>query len=218
MKSNQNKPNPFLYANKWSRLFHNWIEKLINISHKQGTIYLHNVYDILSKHESNKLSEKLENYWFDELKRYPNKPSLFRATVYTVGWTPLIIGLLFIPIKLAIISQPLLIIYLMDFFEPCSTISIQLVCLLAILSCLAALCHSFCHHRFYYLIEIFAMKMRVAYHGLIFRKVLRLSSNSLNAFSSGEITNTFSNDASQIELILNSLNYLWVIYTKRFLF
>ncbi|CAF5147644.1 unnamed protein product [Rotaria sp. Silwood1] len=61
----------------------------------------------------------------------------------------------------------------------------------------------------YYLIEIFAMQMHVDYHGLIYRKVLCLSSSCLNAFSSGEITNVFSNDASQIELILGSLNYLW---------
>ncbi|CAF1307304.1 unnamed protein product [Rotaria sp. Silwood1] len=167
MKSYQNNSNPFLYANKWSQLIHNWISKLINI----------------------------KNHWLDELKQYPNKPSRFRATIYTVGWTPLIIGLLFISLKLTIISQPLLIIYLMDFFEPCSIMSIELL---------------------YYLIEIFAMEMRVDYHGLIYRKVLRLSSSCLNAFSSGEITNVFSNDASQIELIRGSLNYLWVIYIKRF--
>ncbi|CAF5141139.1 unnamed protein product [Rotaria magnacalcarata] len=51
--------------------------------------------------------------------------------------------------------------------------------------------------------------MRIAYQGLIFRKVLRLSSRSLNTFSSGEITNLFSNDATQIQLFLISFNFLW---------
>jgi ABC-type multidrug transport system fused ATPase/permease subunit len=81
--------------------------------------------------------------------------------------------------------------------------------------------------KYYYLIHTFSMQMRIAYHGLIYRKVrinvlldtlikslfqvLRLSSHSLNTFSSGEITNIFSNDASQIEMTVGSINYLWVI-------
>ncbi len=33
----------------------------------------------------------------------------------------------------------------------------------------------------------------------------------MNTFSSGKITNIFSNDASQIETSINSINHLWVI-------
>ncbi|CAF2953501.1 unnamed protein product [Rotaria sp. Silwood2] len=54
------------------------------------------------------------------------------------------------------------------------------------------------------------MQMRVAYHGLIYRKILRLSSRSLTTISSGEIVNIFSNDASQIEMTVHSINYLWL--------
>ena len=35
----------------------------------------------------------------------------------------------------------------MDFFEPCSTMSIQFACFLAILDVLITLCASFFHHR-----------------------------------------------------------------------
>jgi hypothetical protein len=69
--------------------------------------------------------------------------------------------------------------------------------------------------------------MRVAYSGLIFRKVidykipqgmnrkiifkiLRLSSHSMNNLSSGEITNLISNDGSQIEMLFYFIHYLWV--------
>ncbi len=41
-------------------------------------------------------------------------------------------------------------------------------------------------------------------------KVLRLSSHSLNKFTSGEIINIFSNDASQIETAINTIHYLFV--------
>ena len=71
------------------------------------------------------------------------------------------------------------------------------------------------------------MQMRVAYSGLIYRKVrsfsidqmrnndclvkiLRLSSHSMNNLSSGHITNLISNDASQIEMAFYFIHYLWV--------
>ena len=69
--------------------------------------------------------------------------------------------------------------------------------------------------------------MRVAYTGLIYRKVsdrkiegmnsrnilfkvLRLSSYSMNTISSGEIVNLLANDARSPEVLLCFFNYLWV--------
>jgi hypothetical protein len=51
-----------------------------------------NRYDILPQYESKTLTEKLENNWFDELKRYPDRASLFHTTIRTMRWIPLIIG------------------------------------------------------------------------------------------------------------------------------
>jgi hypothetical protein len=72
-----------------------------------------------------------------------------------------------------------------------------------------------------------ALQMRLAYNGLIYRKVsikndsmtkcnyvnhqvLRLSSHSTNTFSTGKITNIFSNDASQVEMTLIFWTHVWV--------
>jgi hypothetical protein len=77
--------------------FDSWIYELISISRKQGTLHLNNLYDLLPQYQSKNLTEKLENNWLDEIKRDPNKPSLLRATIRTVGWTPFMIGCLFIP-------------------------------------------------------------------------------------------------------------------------
>jgi len=41
-------------------------------------------------------------------------------------------------------------------------------------------------------------------------KILRLSSHSMNNLGSGQITNLLSNDASQIELALYFIHYIWV--------
>ncbi|CAF0805769.1 unnamed protein product [Adineta ricciae] len=209
MEDVQSHPNPFLRATVWSRVSLSWIVDLINISHKQGRLYFHNLYDILPQHKSKLLTGKLEKRWLDEVHHHEDSASLLRATAHTIRWTPILIGFILIPLKIAMILQPLLIIYMMKYFEPCSTMSTSLAYLLAVFSFLLFLSSSFCHHAFYYLIDIFAMKVRVAYQGLIYQKVLRLSTHSLNAFGSGQITNVFSNDATQIEMALISMNFLW---------
>ncbi|CAF3989329.1 unnamed protein product [Rotaria sp. Silwood2] len=210
MTSDKSRPSPILLANTWSRILYSWISELHDTSHRQKTLHLADLYDLLPEYESIKLTEKLENNWFDEIKRNPDKPNLFYATMRTIRWKPFLLGFLLIPYRIGILTQPLLIVSLMRFFEPCSTMSIQYACFLAILSILAALCSSFFYHRFFFSIYACAMQTRVAYHGLIYHKILRLSSRSLTAMSSGEIVNIFSNDACQIEMIIHSINFLWL--------
>ncbi len=70
----------------------------MTLSHKKGTLDLVDLYDVPSHLESTKLTEKLEANWLDEIKRFPENPSLIRATLRTMGWKPLLIGLLLIPL------------------------------------------------------------------------------------------------------------------------
>ena len=58
---------------------------------------LADLYDLLPQYESVTLTEILERNWFDEIKRNPDRPSLIRATVRTMGWKPLFTGLLLLP-------------------------------------------------------------------------------------------------------------------------
>ncbi|CAF1332047.1 unnamed protein product [Didymodactylos carnosus] len=69
---------------------------------------------------------------------------------------------------------------------------------------------SFIYHPYFYQIQLCAIQLRVAYSGLLYRKVLRLSSRSTNTMSSGQIINLLSNDVSQIEPALYFINYIWV--------
>lgn len=109
--------NPILGASAWSRFFHryvllsilffkndpshhSWIAQLLTKSHQQGTLHLTDLYDLLPEFESAKLTDKLEANWFDEIKRSPEKPSLVRATLHTIGWKTLFIGsLLFLSVS-----------------------------------------------------------------------------------------------------------------------
>jgi hypothetical protein len=90
-------PNPYLHVNGWSRFFHSWISSLFKKSHKQGTLHLTDLYDILPEYESKKLTENLESNWLDEIKQRRREPSLVRATMRTMRWKPFLVGLLLIP-------------------------------------------------------------------------------------------------------------------------
>ncbi|UJR34945.1 hypothetical protein I4U23_027723 [Adineta vaga] len=203
-------PSPLLTANAWSRFFHSWVSSLLTKSQKQSTLNFSDLYDIPHHLESSKVTEQLETSWLNELKRNPHNPSLIRATLRSMGWTPFLIGLLLIPITLTHIIQPLLIIYFMDFFEQCSKMSNWMAWLLAIANILITLCSSLLMHQYIYRTGIHAMKMRIAYSGIIFRKVLHLSNHSAYSFSSGSIVSLMANDSGQIEMALYFINYLWI--------
>ncbi len=65
-------------------------------TYKQDTLHLTDLYDLLPEFESTELTDRLEANWFDEMKQYPQAPSLVRATLRTIGWKPLLIGSLLI--------------------------------------------------------------------------------------------------------------------------
>lgn len=74
-----------------------WISHLLHISHQQKTLNLVDLYDLLPQFESITLTETLEHNWFNELKNYPDRPSLLRATIRTMGWKPFLTGFLLLP-------------------------------------------------------------------------------------------------------------------------
>ncbi|CAF4239513.1 unnamed protein product [Rotaria sordida] len=85
---------PYLHANKFSRFIHHWVSPLLKKSRKQGTLYLNDLYDLPDHLKSSTLTDKLETNWFNEVKRNPQKPSLIRATLRTLGWKPFLLGFL----------------------------------------------------------------------------------------------------------------------------
>ncbi|CAF1655089.1 unnamed protein product, partial [Rotaria sordida] len=133
-------PSPFLKANKCSRLFLEWVSPLISKCRKQGTLDVNDLYEPLPDCEASTLTDKLEENWFVETKRNPDRPSLIRATLRTVRWKPLVNSLIFIPSELLKISQPLLLTFLMRFFEPCSMMPAWHAWLLA----MGTICVAFC--------------------------------------------------------------------------
>ena len=91
------KPSVRLKAMRWLNLF-SWISPLLRISHKQKSLHHLDLYDLLPRYQSVELTDKLENNWFDHLKCHPQQPSLLRVTIQTMGWKPVLNGLLLIPL------------------------------------------------------------------------------------------------------------------------
>ena len=75
-----------------------WITHLFDKSRERGTLLLTDLYDLLPEYESEGLTARLEQEWLDELKRSPSEPSLSRATLRTMRWKPVLIGLWLIPV------------------------------------------------------------------------------------------------------------------------
>ncbi|CAF1175851.1 unnamed protein product, partial [Adineta ricciae] len=202
-------PSPYYRASAWSRFFHSWVLLLLKTRRDQKTLHLPDLYDLLPHLESTKLTERLEANWLDEVKQTNRQPCLFRATLRTLGWTPFLVGLLLIPNDIAKFAQPILLTYLMSFFESCSTMPAWHAWLYILGIGLASLTSNIFYNQYFYRIATCGLQMRIAYSGLIYRKILRLSSQSMNGLSSGQITNLVSNDASQIELFFQFVHYIW---------
>jgi hypothetical protein len=132
-----------------------WVSPLLMQRRKEGTLQLTDLYNLPPHLESTTLTDKLETNWFDEIKRNPEKPSLFRATLRTMRWKLLLLGLLLV-VKVSLtlrfvisfimyiyqellnIAQPLFLILLMEFFEPCSTMPAWRAWLLVVSTVLVA--------------------------------------------------------------------------------
>ncbi|CAF4171006.1 unnamed protein product [Rotaria sp. Silwood2] len=96
MPSSSNNPNPLLQVNHFSRFFHCWLSPLMTKSRKQGTLHLDDLYGVPDYLKSTLLTNKLEENWLDEIKRCPRNPNLIRATLRTMGWKLILLGLLLI--------------------------------------------------------------------------------------------------------------------------
>ena len=159
--------NPYYRVNLWSRLFHGWISSLLSKSHKQEALHLNDLFDLLPQLESNDLVGRLESNWSDELKQTNRQPSLLRATIRTAGWKPVLLGLVLIPAvdeisldkssfhsnpflvhqELGKFFQPLLLTFLMGFFESCSPIKAWQAWLLVAGISLLSLSNSTFYHQ-----------------------------------------------------------------------
>ena len=70
---------------------------MLTQARKQGSLQITDLCDLPPHLESTMLTNQLEANWLDEVKRNPERPSFLRATLRTMKWKPLLLGLMLIP-------------------------------------------------------------------------------------------------------------------------
>lgn len=70
---------------------------------------------------------------------------------------------------------------------------------------------SLLYHNVNYYHRIVGMQIRMAVSSLIYKKILKMDVRVLNDNGIGQIINLLSSDVGTFDVIVHSLNYIWVI-------
>ncbi|CAF4747859.1 unnamed protein product [Rotaria socialis] len=207
--------HPYLTANPFSKLFHSWISSLLSLRRKRPLEY-DDLFDVLPDDQSEPWIDRLEKAWEHEIvlstksPKKKQKPSLIRATwsIYRIRYG--IIGIFLFVYTMLRFIQPFILARFIRCLVPCSKISLsEMICWAALNSAFPWLMFTTRHlgltHAF-----LAGMHIRCAYHGLIFRKMVRLSMGSLGAQSSGKIINMMTNDVQTVDHLGLDAHFLWI--------
>ncbi|KAG1662663.1 Multidrug resistance-associated protein 4 [Nymphon striatum] len=83
--------------------------------------------------------------------------------------------------------------------------------------CVLAFGFSLTHHPNFFILMRLSLKIRVSLSALVFRKAVKLSSNSLGEISIGKIVNHLSNDIRKFDESVLFLPYLWIAPVQIFI-
>lgn len=168
-KEQQKKPtHPQTQASRVSKMSFWWLKNL----YKTGltrTITDEDVYETLKDHECDKIAEKFDKLWQDELKR--KEPSVLRMFCRAYGLPVLLVGLSFSLVEtLNRCAQPLFLGALLSYFvDPDITKQTAYYYATGIVMCAFIPVITF-HPFIYYIIEA-GMKIRIGSSRLVYDKV-----------------------------------------------
>ncbi|CAG9809558.1 unnamed protein product [Chironomus riparius] len=201
--------NPKENANLLSKITFFWTVNLFRKGFRKD-LKVEDLYRPLKSDESERLGDRLEKNWNEQVTKNPSKPSLIKALFktfwreYSVLAFHIILNEICVKILLALFLGRLL-----DYFSPNSTSSkgsayINAGVLLGLNAINAVTANQF-------LVTSYSngMKVRLATCSLIYRKSLRLSSTALGNTSVGKVVNLLSNDVSRFDIVSVVLHYMW---------
>ncbi|RUS69502.1 hypothetical protein EGW08_022737, partial [Elysia chlorotica] len=193
-------PNPTLTVNPLSRLIFWWLNPLFKKGYK-GWLDESDMYNVCPADSSKTVGETMQAAWNKELvKKNHGKPaSLLRGIVRAFGVEFMLIGLFALLEELVKLVQPVLLVELLDYFSPDSTVSRTEAWLYATGVVLCSVILAIAHHPYFFGCARIGMRIRVGLCSLMYRKCLRLSNQSLHESSVGQIVNLMSNDVSRFD-------------------
>ncbi|KAL3283452.1 hypothetical protein HHI36_006596 [Cryptolaemus montrouzieri] len=171
------------------------------------------IYKCPKTHSSNGNGNHLGNIWNEEIQRGTenfSKPSLIRAIFKAYHKEYYVFAVAtFINFVIVKCTQPIFLSKLINFFIYKNYTSLDMftygggLCGLMMLS-------SFLQNHSVFGCNLLAMKIRVAVSSLVYRKVLRLSQQSMTKTAAGQVVNLLSNDLARFDLSLYALYFLWI--------
>ncbi|XP_003399081.1 ATP-binding cassette sub-family C member 4 isoform X1 [Bombus terrestris] len=223
------KRNPQETANPISRLLFGWMKDIF-MSGTKRDLTLSDLYQPLKSDASKTVTDGLQEFWNQELQKWEQKqkethhykqlskdndsPRLERALIRTFWKEYICIGLLFsLQFAILIVVSPIIVSWIITYFRISDDIkpitkNEVLAYVGYLITCL--IISVFILHHCTLLSRKTGMKMRIACCSLIYRKILRLSENSLSQISSGQVVNLLSNDVSRFDELTYYLNFLWI--------
>ncbi|XP_055536637.1 ATP-binding cassette sub-family C member 4-like [Wyeomyia smithii] len=201
--------NPVRNASFLSRRTFWWLKDIFRAG-QRNEITEDMLYATLPEHKSQKLSDKFERLWVEELQR--SQPSLMRVFYRAYGKATLLWGLLFSAFETANrVAQPILLGGLVSYFSPGQTeISEREAYYYAagVIGC--SLVPVLTFHPFILFIFEVGLKLRVGSSCLIYNKCMKLNKSASNTDGlNGKIINLLSNDVSKFDIAIAFLHDLW---------
>ncbi|XP_047105893.1 ATP-binding cassette sub-family C member 4-like isoform X1 [Schistocerca piceifrons] len=216
-KTYKSKPNPKKGANPFSRAVLWWLRKLIWKSYKKG-ITEDDLYERLEEDCTQDLGDRLEKSWDKELTRAKEKgkkPNFARALFSVFWFMGSWVGVfMFIEHVIVRTMQSVLLAKIIEFFSPGSDTTIEEAYGYSAGLIGAVLVRIFCWHHYSKETQFVGMRMRVACCSLIYRKVLRLSRQTMDNTATGYIVNLMTNDLSRFDRVIMWAHFLWVPFLQ----
>ncbi|XP_023235793.1 multidrug resistance-associated protein 4-like isoform X3 [Centruroides sculpturatus] len=218
------KSNPFDTVGVFSRIFFCWVFPLINEGRKR-VLTEKDLFEISKYYSSEYLGDLLQKEWNKELQK--GNSSILKALLRFVGWKYLIIMLLsIIQATLLTAGQAYFVGLIINYFENRQELNqYNIYATVAGFFGLIAI-YLFVVNILVFITELHAMKLKIAFCTLTYRKAIRLCPSSLERSNVGQKVNLLANDVSKFQnnvaclpplvmspfFIITSIAMLWKYY------
>ncbi|XP_057653036.1 ATP-binding cassette sub-family C member 4-like [Diorhabda carinulata] len=206
--------NPKRNANVFSRIFFGWVIPMIKRCVRHN-LEIEGLYRVLEKDQSELLTDKIERYWDEEVKRAKHKkvkPSLMKVIIKQFYGESMVYGFLwFFSNVFVLCLRPIILAKLIKLFLNNGDRNIGDMYYYGLGLILTSFLSLLILHHTMFSMGAVGMRIRVALSSLLYRKIIRLNQKSLGQTASGQIVNLLSNDMVRFDLSLPVIHGIWVM-------
>ncbi|XP_056634781.1 putative uncharacterized protein DDB_G0282133 [Diorhabda sublineata] len=206
--------NPKEKAGVFAKLFFGWVVPLIKKGVKQG-LQIEDLYKSLKKDKSQNLTDALQVYWEDEVRKSrekKTKPNLMKALFKQFYKEAFIYGFMWFYTNVIIVClRPIILAELIKLFADKNVADNYEIYVYSVALIIVSFLSTITLHHVIFAMQAIGMRVRIATSSLVYRKVTRLSQRSLGETPAGKVVNILSNDLSRFDLVFPVIHALWVM-------